>query len=146
MFGIYRNRLEPVWHSFAQIFLKKSLALDSVGIAPQNQSSIAQKWQNEISHAVIISKQAPLGVARFREIHLVQIAQAQPFAFHLNRHGFSATLEQFGFDLGFCAQHAADNLGRTHYTRSRRNRSGLLLPLAVSRLRVFAQRNKNWMA
>src|SRR5260221_5146230 len=146
MFGIHRNRLEPVRHSLAQIFLKESLALDSVWIAPQNQSSIVQKWQNENSHAVIISKQVPLGVAGFREIHLVQIAHPQPFAFHLNGHGFSAAFEQLGFDLGFCAQHAADDLRRTHYTRSHRNRSGILLPLAVSRLRVFAKRNKNWMA
>src|SRR6267143_5663335 len=52
MFGIHRNRLEPLRQTFAQIFLKKSLALDSVGIAAQYQSLIAQKGQNEIAHAV----------------------------------------------------------------------------------------------
>src|SRR5260370_24038360 len=53
MFGIQRNRLEPVRQSLAQIFLKKSLALDSVGVAAQNQSPVAQKGQNEVSHAVV---------------------------------------------------------------------------------------------
>src|SRR5882672_6684334 len=78
MFGIHRNRLEPVRHPLAQIFLKKSLALDSIRIASQHQSPIAQKRQNEVSRAVVISQQVPLGVAGFGEIHFVQIAQTQP--------------------------------------------------------------------
>src|SRR5713101_3794076 len=43
MFGIHGNRFEPVWHALAQVFLKESLGFDSVRIAPQNQSPVAQK-------------------------------------------------------------------------------------------------------
>ena len=42
-FGIDRNGLEPFRQAFAHVFLKKSLALNSVGIATQHQSAIAQE-------------------------------------------------------------------------------------------------------
>src|SRR5437667_6073922 len=41
MFRIYRNCLEPVRQAFAYVLLKKSLSLDSVGVASQNQSPVA---------------------------------------------------------------------------------------------------------
>src|SRR6267378_4133753 len=41
MFGIHRNGLEPLRQTFAHVFLKKSLALDSVGVASQDQGAIA---------------------------------------------------------------------------------------------------------
>src|SRR5229473_7265461 len=59
MFGIQRNRLEPIRYSLAQVFLKKSLALYSVGIASQNQSPVAQKRQDEIRHAVVVGQEIP---------------------------------------------------------------------------------------
>src|SRR5207302_9343747 len=68
MFGIHGNRLEPLRQAFAHVLLKKSLALDSVGVASQNQSSIAQKGQDEIRHAVVVGQQIPFRVAGLRKI------------------------------------------------------------------------------
>src|SRR5258708_6074711 len=144
MFGIHRNRLEPVRHSLAQIFLKKSLALDSIRIASQNQSPIAQKRQNEVSRAVVISQQVSLGVAGFGEIHFVQIAQTEPFAVQFDGRGFRAPLEQLVFDLGFCVEHAANNLGRANHDRGGRISGGnLVFPLAICGTRVLAERQEN---
>src|SRR5216684_4893150 len=41
MFGIHRNGLEPLRQTFAHVLLKKSLSLNSIGIASQNQSPVA---------------------------------------------------------------------------------------------------------
>src|SRR5258708_15973280 len=73
MFGIHRNRLEPLRQTFAQVLLKKSLSLDSVGVASQDQSPIAKKRQDEIGHAVVVGQQIPFGVARLGKIDFVQV-------------------------------------------------------------------------
>src|SRR5216684_3372764 len=49
-FRINLHGCEPLRHAFPQIFLKESLALDSVRVTPQHQSSIAQKGQDEVGH------------------------------------------------------------------------------------------------
>src|SRR5882762_5700477 len=49
-FGIEGDGFKPVRYAFAQIFLKESLALDSVRIAAQNQGPIAEKGQDEVCH------------------------------------------------------------------------------------------------
>src|SRR6266481_7579010 len=72
-FRINRHGCEPLRHAFAQIFLKKSLSLDSVGIASQNQSPIAQKGQDEIRHAVVVGQKIPLGMTGLGKIDFVQV-------------------------------------------------------------------------
>src|SRR5260370_24159848 len=63
-FGIDRHGCEPLRHAFSQIFLKKSLALDSVGITTQDQSPVAQKRQNEVSPPVVIGQKISFHAAR----------------------------------------------------------------------------------
>src|SRR6267378_1400906 len=74
MFGIHRNRFEPVGHALAQIFLKESLAFDSVRIAAQDQGPVAEKGQNELTYTVVVSQEIPLGVAGLGKIDFVQVA------------------------------------------------------------------------
>src|SRR5580692_3613925 len=71
MLGIHRNRLEPLRQTFAHVLLKKSLSPDSVGVTSQNQSPIAEKRQDEVGHAVVVSEHVPLGVAGFGKIDFV---------------------------------------------------------------------------
>ena len=40
LLGFDRHSFKPFRHAFAQIFLKKRLSLDTVGIAAQNQCAI----------------------------------------------------------------------------------------------------------
>ena len=101
MFGIYWNRLEPIRQAFAHVLLKKSLSLDSVGVASQNQSPVAEKRQDEIRRAVVVGQQIPFGIAGLRKIHFVQVAEAQPFAVQFDGDGFRPPLEQLSFDLIF---------------------------------------------
>src|SRR6266850_961689 len=84
LFGIEGHGCEPFRDALAQVFLKKSLALDSVRIAPQNQRPIAEKRQDEVGHAVVVGQQIPFRVARLRKVDFVQIAQSQPFAVEFN--------------------------------------------------------------
>ena len=56
MLGVHGNRLKPLRQTFPHVFLKKSLSLDSVRVAAQNQSPVAQKGQDEISHAVVVGQ------------------------------------------------------------------------------------------
>src|SRR5260370_32301181 len=51
-FGIDRHGCEPLRPAFAQIFFKKNLAPYSLGVTTQDQSPVAPKKQNEVSHAV----------------------------------------------------------------------------------------------
>src|SRR6267378_733224 len=74
VFGIHRNRFEPVGHALAQVFLKESLAFDSVRIAAQNQSPVAEKGQNELTYTVVVSQEIPFGVAGLGKIDFVQVA------------------------------------------------------------------------
>ena len=88
LFGIEGHGCEPFRDALAQVFLKESLALDSVRIAPQNQRPIAEKGQNEVGHAVVVGQQIPFRVARLGKVDFIQIAQSQPFAVELNGNGF----------------------------------------------------------
>src|SRR5260370_41414760 len=74
MFGTHRNGLEPLRQTFAQVLLKKSLALDSVGITSQDQGAIVKERQDEVGHAVVVGQQIPFGVAGLWEINFVQVA------------------------------------------------------------------------
>src|SRR5260370_14518932 len=63
-FRINRHGGEPLRQTFAHVLLKKSLALDSVRIAAQDQSPIAQKGQDEIRHAIVVGEQISFRYAR----------------------------------------------------------------------------------
>ena len=93
MFGVYGNRLEPIRQTLAHVFLKKSLALDSVRIAAQHQCPFAEKGQDEIGHAVVVGQEFPFGVAGLWKINFVQIAEPQPFAVQFDADGFRAAFE-----------------------------------------------------
>src|SRR2546429_4326115 len=56
LFGIEGHGCEPFRDPLAQVFLKERLALDSVRIATQNQSPVAEKGQDKIGHAVVVGQ------------------------------------------------------------------------------------------
>ena len=147
-FRIDGHRLKPVWQPFAHIFLKKRLALDSVGITPQHQSAVAQKGKNQIGDLIVVSEQIAFRVARFGKINFVQVCQPQPFAVQFDRDRFRASFEQLFLDLRFLADHFANDGGGVNDRRISRGRCGLrccnfVLPCAVLGPNVFAQRDKN---
>src|SRR5229473_8032160 len=85
-------------------------------------------------------------MAGLGKIHFVQVAEAQPFAVQFDGDGFRAPLEQLGFDLGFCVEHASDNLGRANHSWSGGGYSSsgnLVLPLAIRGTRILAERDEN---
>src|ERR1700674_2064170 len=73
-FGIEGHGCEPLRYPLAQGLLKESLALDSVWIAAQNQRPIAEKGQDEVGHAVVVSEEIPFRVAGLGKIHCVKVA------------------------------------------------------------------------
>src|SRR5215470_14697145 len=65
--GFERYSLEPFGQAFAQILLKKSLSVDSVGIAPQNQCAVLEKRQNVIRHSIVVGQKVALRVPGLRK-------------------------------------------------------------------------------
>ena len=53
-FGIDGNGFEPIGETFAQVFLKESLALDSVGVAAQHQRAIFEEGRNVVGDGVVV--------------------------------------------------------------------------------------------
>src|SRR5258708_30130741 len=74
MFGIHRNRLEPLRQTFAHVLLKKSLALDSVGITSQDEGPITTKRQDQVGHAVVVSEKIPFRGADLGKKDFVKVA------------------------------------------------------------------------
>src|SRR5260370_26380066 len=71
MFGIHRNRLEPLRQTFAHVLLKKNPALGSRRNTSQDRGPIPEKRQDEVRPAVVSKEEIPVPVAGLREIKLV---------------------------------------------------------------------------
>src|SRR3982074_65599 len=84
-------------------------------------------------------------MARLGKINLVQVAEPQPFPVQLNDRRFGAAFEQLCFDLRFCIQHAADDLGGTNEGRSRNSRGYFVFELAIQGPRILAKCEENWV-
>ena len=73
-FGVNGYGLEPLGQSFADIFLKKGLALDSIGIAAQDQGASAEKRQDEVGCPIVVGEQIAFRITGLREINFVEVA------------------------------------------------------------------------
>src|SRR5580700_4238597 len=122
--GIHGDSFKPFRQAFAYVFLKESLAFDSVRIAAQNQRAVAEKRKDEVGDLVVVGQKVAFRVAGFWKVNLVQVAQPQAFAVKLDGNGFCATVEQLCFDLRVLADHSADDLGSANYGGSSTGRIG----------------------
>src|SRR5580692_4726964 len=71
--GIHGDGFKPFRQAFAYVFLKESLAFDSVGIAAQNQRAVAEKRKDEVGDLVVVGQKVAFRVAGFWKIDFVQV-------------------------------------------------------------------------
>lgn len=153
LFGVYRNGLEPIGQAFAQILLKKRLALDAAGITAQNEGAILEKRKDAAGDGIVVGEEIALGVAGLGEIDFIEIGEMEAFAAELDVDGFRAAAEEFGFDLGLGGENAARNFGRLDNNDWGRGSGfdffggwGVVFPGAVGGADVFAESDENGMA
>src|SRR5439155_2569275 len=106
-FGSQTHGLHPFWHYFPGVLLEKGLAGDAVRVSTQYQRTVLQERQDVFRHSVVVGKQVALGVARLREVKLVEITEAKHTAVNFHIQGLPAPVEKLPFNGCFVAQHLA---------------------------------------
>src|ERR1700680_4064010 len=102
--GMNGDGFHPLGGGGARLLLKKRLAMNAIGIAPEDHGAVLQEREKVGGQPKIVGKKIALGVAVLGEIDLVQMREAHGLAVNFEGGVLGAAVEKLLFDFSLANQ------------------------------------------